>query len=105
MLDIDFTKFFSAWGKAPLRINPYYCLPLRSPKSRCRLCIENCPIVRGGAVEKRAAAKIECYKVPFDYSTASSLRLPCLAHITPRLILRILSLGANEIVIRDARSE
>ena len=152
MLDIDFTKFFSAWGKAPLRINPYYCLPLRSPKSRCRLCIENCPtkaieikedsvkvidnqctgcaicanlcptgvfemanfdshaflekaqahIVRGGAVEKRSTTKIECYKVPFDYSTASSLRLPCLAHITPSLILRILSLGANEIVIRDA---
>lgn len=152
MLDIDFTKFFSAWGKAPLRIIPYYCLPLRSPKASCRLCVENCPanaleikqdsikviddqctgcaicsnlcptgvfemanfdshaffekaqahIVRGGAVERSSTAKIECYKVPFDYSTASSLRLPCLAHITPSLILRILSLGANQIVIRDA---
>lgn len=43
MLNLDITKLAAAWGKAPLKAGPYQCLPLRSPKSKCRLCVENCP--------------------------------------------------------------
>ena len=43
MLNLDISKVIAVWGKAPLKVNPYQCLPLRYPKSSCRLCVENCP--------------------------------------------------------------
>lgn len=136
----------AVWGNAPLKMNPVQCLPLRSPKSSCRLCVENCPTkaieieqdsikvadavctgcgacfnlcptgvfemtnIDSDSLFERAkdliardkTIKIECYKVPFENSTPRSLRLPCFAHITPSLILRILSLGAEEVMVRDA---
>ncbi|MBI3399629.1 MAG: 4Fe-4S binding protein [Deltaproteobacteria bacterium] len=146
MINLDITELMAVWGKAPLKINPHQCLPLRSPKSGCRLCVENCPtkaiklkensikviddqctgcgicfnLCPTGvfdmtnfnshafaekaqeSIDRDEAIKLECCKVPFDHSTPESLRLPCLAHITPSLIMRLLSLGANEIKIRDA---
>lgn len=146
MLNFDITKLMTVWGNATLKINPCQCLPLRSPKSGCRLCVENCPAkaieieqdsikvadavctgcgicsslcptgvfemtnIDSDSLFERAkeliagdkTIKIECYKVSFENSTPRSLRLPCLAHITPSLILRILSLGAKEIMVRDA---
>lgn len=146
MLNLDIAKLMAEWGKAPLKINPCQCLPLRSPKSGCRLCVENCPAkaieieqdsikvadtactgcgacsslcptgvfemtnIDSDSLFERAnepivrdkMIKIECCKVPFENSTSQPLRLPCLANITPGLILRILSLGAEEIMTRDA---
>ncbi|MBI5875349.1 MAG: 4Fe-4S dicluster domain-containing protein [Deltaproteobacteria bacterium] len=146
MLDIDITKLMAVWGKAPLKINPCQCLPLRSPKSGCRLCVENCPtkaieieqdsikvadaICTGcgacfnlcptgvfemtnfepdpfvkraqEAITKNKSIKMGCCKVPFDHAGSEFLRLPCLAHITSSLILRLLSAGADEVMIMDA---
>ena len=44
MLNLNnITKLMVVWGKAPLKINPTQCLPLRYPKSGCKLCVDNCP--------------------------------------------------------------
>lgn len=146
MLDIDITKLAAVWGKAPLKINTCQCLPLRSPKSICRLCVEHCPVAAielkqdsikiadnrctgcgicfnlcpTGVYEmtnlyqdafletarhnisKTGTVKIECYKIPFEYSLPKAVRVPCLAHITPGLILKLMSLGVDEVMIRGA---
>ncbi|MBI3753212.1 MAG: 4Fe-4S binding protein [Deltaproteobacteria bacterium] len=143
---IDITKLMAVWGKAPLKIYPHQCLPLRSPKSHCRVCVEQCPagaikitqdsikaaddrctgcgvcsslcptgvfemtnldsdsmFARAkGLIARDKRVKIECYKVPFENSLSGTFRIPCLAHITPGLILRFVSIGLNEIAVRDA---
>ena len=144
MLNLDISKVIAVWGKAPLKVNPYQCLPLRYPKSSCRLCVENCPttaieikedsisviddkctgcgicynLCPTGVFEmtnftadafveypqgfKEKMIYVECFKVPHKYSLPQSLRLPCLAYITPSLLLKLISKGAGEIMIRDA---
>lgn len=145
MINLDITKLAAFWGKAPLEIKPSQCLPLRSPKSTCRLCVADCPTeaiqIKDDSVavtdnkctgcgvcfnvcptevfkmtnfspdafiEKAQSyiandrvVKIECYKIPLHCAAPQSLRLPCLAHITTSLILRLLSLGADKVIVRD----
>lgn len=147
MLNLNnITKLMAVWGKAPLKINPTQCLPLRYPKSVCKLCVDNCPAMaieikqaHIGVIDDQCTGcgicfnlcptgvfdmtnfdshtfveqaqqfvskdkniTIECSKVPFECSSHESLRLPCLAHIMPSLVLKLISLGSDEITIRDA---
>ena len=146
MLGLDVTRLVAIWGRAPLKITPTLCLPIRYQKSDCRICVQNCPVKAVEVTEnsvsvtdkactgcgvcaslcptgvfemtnlpfhhffKKAeeylsqvnAITLECYKVPFGDSLPLSLRVPCLAHITPGLMLKLLSVGAKEIIIRDA---
>ena len=146
MLGLDVTRLVAIWGRAPLKITPTLCLPIRYQKSDCRICVEKCPVNAVQVTEnsisvtdkactgcgvcaslcptgvfemtnlpfhhffKKAekylsqgnAITLECYKVPFEHSLPLSLRVPCLAHITPGLMLKLLSIGAKEIIIRDA---